>query len=139
MGLSSATAVLVGRSYGAGDGRGVLRAGLVGLGVVTALTLVVALLVWPSAHLIVGAYNRDPTLLAIAAPALVLATLPASVVVGRLLDVLEEQPTSARGHHCGRGACKTQPAAVNAFKRLPQGLLADYLRGLAWLHRRQHD
>jgi MATE family multidrug resistance protein len=75
MGLSSATAVLVGRSYGAGDGRGVLRAGLVGLGVVTALTFVVALLVWPSAHLIVGAYNRDPALLAIAAPALVLATL----------------------------------------------------------------
>jgi MATE family multidrug resistance protein len=75
MGLSSATAVLVGRSYGAGDGRGVLRAGLVGLGVVTAMTFVVALLVWPSAHLIVGAYNRDPALLAIAAPALVLATL----------------------------------------------------------------
>ncbi|WP_374386591.1 MATE family efflux transporter [Brevundimonas sp.] len=75
MGLSSATAVLVGRSYGAGDGRGVLRAGLVGLGVVAATTFVVALLVWPSAHLIVGAYNRDPALLAIAAPALVLATL----------------------------------------------------------------
>jgi len=75
MGLSSATAVLVSRSYGAGDGRGVLRAGLVGLGVVTALTFVVALAVWPSAHLIVAAYNRDPALLAIAAPALVLATL----------------------------------------------------------------
>jgi MATE family multidrug resistance protein len=75
MGLSSATAVLVGRSYGAGDGWGVLRAGLVGLGVVAATTFVVALLVWPSAHLIVGAYNRDPALLAIAAPALVLATL----------------------------------------------------------------
>lgn len=75
MGLSSATAVLVGRSYGAGDGRGVLRAGLAGLGVVTALTFVVALVVWPSAHLIVGAYNRDAALLAIAAPALVLATL----------------------------------------------------------------
>jgi len=75
LGLSSATAVLVGRSHGAGDGRGVLRAGLVGLGVVTALTFVVALVVWPGAHLIVGAYNRDPALLAIAAPALVLATL----------------------------------------------------------------
>ncbi len=75
MGLSSATAVLVGRSYGAGDGRGVLRAGLAGLGVVTALTFVVALVVWPSAHVIVGAYNRDAALLAIAAPALVLATL----------------------------------------------------------------
>lgn len=75
MGLSSATAVLVGRAYGAGDGRGVLRAGLVGLTVVTGLTLVVALVVWPMAGLIAGAYNRDPALLAIAAPALVLATL----------------------------------------------------------------
>lgn len=75
MGLSSATAVLVGKSYGAGDSRGVLRAGLVGLGVVSSLTFVVALVVWPGAHLIVGAYNRDPALLAIAAPALVLATL----------------------------------------------------------------
>jgi MATE family multidrug resistance protein len=75
MGLSSATAVLVGRAYGAGDGPGVLRAGLVGLAVVTGLTLLVALVVWPGAGLLVGAYSRDPVLLAIAAPALVLATL----------------------------------------------------------------
>jgi MATE family multidrug resistance protein len=75
MGLSSATAVLVGRAYGAGESTAILRAGLVGIGVVTALTLIVALLVWPSAHLLVGAYNRDPALLAIAAPAVVLATL----------------------------------------------------------------
>ena len=75
MGLSSATAVLVGRAHGAGDGRGVLRAGLVGVGVVTALTLMVALIVWPTAYVMAGAYSRDPALLAIAAPALVLATL----------------------------------------------------------------
>ena len=75
MGLSSATAVVVGRAYGSGDRTAVLRAGLVGIGVVTALTLVVALVVWPSSHLLVGAYNRDPLLLAIAAPAVVLATL----------------------------------------------------------------
>ena len=75
MGMSSATAVLVGRAHGAGDGRAVLRAGLVGIGVVTALTLIVAVVVWPSAGLMVSAYNRDPVLLAIAAPALVLATL----------------------------------------------------------------
>lgn len=75
MGLSSATAVLVGRAHGAGDGRGALRAGLVGVGVVAALTLTVALIVWPTAHWMAGAYSRDPALLAIAAPALVLATL----------------------------------------------------------------
>ncbi|MGZ9113976.1 MAG: MATE family efflux transporter [Brevundimonas sp.] len=75
MGLSSATAVLVGRAYGARDGRGVLRAGLVGIGVVIALTLAVALAVWPGAPLIASAYNRDPELLAVVIPALVLTTL----------------------------------------------------------------
>ena len=40
-----------------------------------ALTLIVAFVVWPSAGLVTSAYNRDPALLAIAAPALVLATL----------------------------------------------------------------
>lgn len=75
MGLSSATAVLVGRAYGANDGAGVLRAGLVGIAAVTALTLVVALITWPGAGAMVAAYNRDPALLTIAAPALVLASL----------------------------------------------------------------
>lgn len=75
MGLSSATAVLVGRAHGAGDGAGVLRAGLVGMGVVAALTLIVALVIWPTAAVVASAYNRDPLLLAIAAPALALASL----------------------------------------------------------------
>ena len=75
MGLSAATAVLVGRAYGAGDGRGVMRAGLVGIGVVSALTLLVALVLWPTAPLVASAYNRDPALLAVVIPALVLATL----------------------------------------------------------------
>ena len=75
MGLSSATAVLVGNAYGARDRGGALRAGLVGLSVVAVLTLTVALVMWPTAHIVVHAYGRDPALLAIAAPALVLATL----------------------------------------------------------------
>lgn len=75
MGLSAATAVLVGRAYGASDGDGVMRAGLVGVGVVTVLGFVIALIVWPTADLLTSAYNRDPVLLAVAAPALVLATL----------------------------------------------------------------
>jgi MATE family multidrug resistance protein len=75
MGLSSATAVLVGRAYGEGDRPGVMRAGLAGLGVVTVLALIVALVIWPTAGLLVGAYTSDPALIAIAGPALVLATL----------------------------------------------------------------
>lgn len=75
MGLSSAAAVLVGRAYGAQDRDGVMRAGLIALGVVAAATLAIALLVWPGATWIVRAYTVDPALIAIAAPALVLATL----------------------------------------------------------------
>lgn len=75
MGLSSATAVLVGRAYGARDGAGVMRAGMVGIGVVAALTLAVALVLWPTAPWVASAYNRDPALLAVVVPALVLATL----------------------------------------------------------------
>jgi len=75
MGLSAATAVLVGRAYGAKDGDGVMRAGLVGVGVVTALSLVIALIIWPTADILASAYNRDPVLLAVAAPALALTAL----------------------------------------------------------------
>ena len=75
LGLSAATAVLVGRAYGAGDGRAVLRAGLVGIGVVSVLTLVVALGLWLTAPWVASAYNRDPALLAMVIPALMLATL----------------------------------------------------------------
>lgn len=75
MGLSSATAVLVGRAYGAQDRAGVLRAGLVGLAVVAALTFIVALVIWPTAPWVIGAYSREATLIAIAVPALVLSTL----------------------------------------------------------------
>ena len=75
MGMSAATAVLVGRAYGAGDGQGVLRAGLVGLGVVSLLTVLVALGLWATAPWVASAYNRDPLLLAVVTPALVLATL----------------------------------------------------------------
>ena len=67
--------MLVGRAYGAQDREGVLRAGFAGIGVVTVLALLVALLIWPTAGLLVRAYTTDPALVAIAGPALVLATL----------------------------------------------------------------
>lgn len=75
MGLSTATGVLVGRAYGAQDAAGVRRAGLMGLGVVAALTLVVCGLVWLGADWIAGAYARDPEVVAVAAAALVLSCL----------------------------------------------------------------
>ena len=42
---------------------------------VAALGLIIAIGVWPTAHVLTSAYNRDPALMAIAAPALALATL----------------------------------------------------------------
>ncbi len=75
MGLSSATAVLVGRAYGAGDKAGVMRSGLLGIGVVTVLAFIIAIGLWLAARPVVSAYTSDPAILAIAAPALILATL----------------------------------------------------------------
>lgn len=94
MGLSSATAVLVGRAYGAGDRAGVRRAGLIGVGLVAGLALAVALAVWPGAELLVAAYNRDPALIALAAPALVLATL---FFVADAIQVVAAQANRAAG------------------------------------------
>ena len=75
MGLSSATAVLVGKAYGEGDFEGVKRAGWIGMGVVAVLATVVGLIIWPTTAIITGAYTNDAAVLAIAAPALALATL----------------------------------------------------------------
>ena len=75
LGLSAATAVLVGRAYGAQDRHGVVRAGLVGFGVTAVLTTVICLLVAPGRDLIALAYTHDPRLLAMIAPALVLSCL----------------------------------------------------------------
>ena len=94
MGLSSATAVVVGRAYGAEDSQAVRRNGLVGVAVVSALTLIVALMVWPTAPLLIGAYNRDPALAAIAVPALVLASL---FFVADGIQVVASQANRAAG------------------------------------------
>jgi len=75
MGLGSATAVLVGRAYGARDRGEVMRSGLIGVGVVTVLAFIIAVALWLTAPLVVSAYTTDAAILALAAPALVLATL----------------------------------------------------------------
>ncbi|WP_406853080.1 MATE family efflux transporter [Brevundimonas sp. BH3] len=94
MGLSSATAVLVGNAYGAGDHEGVKRAGWIGMAVVAALATVVGLVIWPTAHLITGAYSNDAAVLAIAAPALALATL---FFVADAIQVVAAQANRAAG------------------------------------------
>jgi MATE family multidrug resistance protein len=75
LGLSAATSVLVGRAYGARDGRGVVRAGLLGFGVTVALTILVCLVVGPGARLIALGYTHDAALVGLIAPGLLLTCL----------------------------------------------------------------
>jgi MATE family multidrug resistance protein len=94
LGLAGATAVLVGRAYGARNKREVIRAGALGFAVCTALAGLLALLVWPSSRLLTGAYTTDPALLSIAAGALALCTI---FFVVDALQVVAAQALRARG------------------------------------------
>jgi multidrug resistance protein, MATE family len=94
LGLGAATSVLVGRAYGARDGRGVVRAGLVAFGVTAAFGVAVSLIVWPASRLIVTGYTTDPKVIAMAAPALVLACL---FFLADALQVVAAQALRARG------------------------------------------
>lgn len=75
LGLSAATAVLVGRAYGARDQPELVRSGLIGMAVVAGLTGVIGLFVWPFARELVAIYNREPEVLALAASAVALTAL----------------------------------------------------------------
>lgn len=75
LGLSAATGVLVGRAYGAGDRGGVVRSGMLGLGVAAVMMLLVCLVVGVWARPIAAFYSHDPALLALAVPALYLSCL----------------------------------------------------------------
>jgi len=94
LGLSAATGVLVGRNYGAGDGKGVVRSGLLGFGVATAMMLLVCLVVALFPQAIAGSYSSDPRLLAIAVPALYLSCL---FFLADGLQVVAAQALRARG------------------------------------------
>jgi MATE family multidrug resistance protein len=75
LGLSSATAVMVGRAYGARDRAAMLRAGLLGFGVTAALLTAVCAVVWIGAVPIAGAYTTEASLLRLVVPALLLSCL----------------------------------------------------------------
>ena len=94
LGLGAATAVLVGRAYGARDRHGVLLAGNTGFAVTAVLMVTVCAVVYFGAPVIASAYTRDPGLIAIAAPALVLSCL---FFVADGLQVVGAQALRARG------------------------------------------
>lgn len=94
LGLATATAVLVGRAYGARDRAGVVRSGLIGFAVAGFLGLLVALIVWPTAPEIAKIYTTDPTVIAMTASALVLCCW---FFAADALQVVVAQALRARG------------------------------------------
>jgi MATE family multidrug resistance protein len=94
LGLSTATAVQVGRAYGARDSAGMSRGGWIAFGVTAAFSLVVSLLLFPLRHLVAGAYTTDPAALALIGPALALSCL---FLLPDAVQVVCAQALRARG------------------------------------------
>ncbi len=94
LGLSTAASVLVGRAYGAGDFTEVRRASLLAYGLAALFGGLIALLVWPGAKLVASAYTIDPATLALAVPAMALAS---AMVLPDAIQVVVAQTLRARG------------------------------------------
>jgi len=94
LGLSTATAVQVGRAHGARDSKGMSRAGWIAFGVTAVFALAVAVLLYPLRHLVGEAYTSDPAALALIAPALALTGL---FLVPDAVQVVCAQALRARG------------------------------------------
>lgn len=131
LGLATGAAVLVGKAYGARDGPGVNRAGMVAFGVTAAFGIVVSLIIWPSADWISHRYTHDPLAVAMAAPALALCCL---FLVPDALQVVTAQALRARGDvwvptitHLTSYAVVMMPLAW--FLAIPQGL---GIIGIVW-------
>jgi MATE family multidrug resistance protein len=94
LGLSTATAVQVGRAYGARDTKGMSRAGWIAFGVTAVFALLVSVLLFPLRHLVAEAYTSDPAALALIGPALALSCL---FLVPDAVQVVCAQALRARG------------------------------------------
>jgi MATE family multidrug resistance protein len=94
LGLATGAAVLVGRAYGARDEPGVNRAGVVAFGVTAVFGVLVTLFVWPNATLLSKAYTDNAQTLAMAVPALIIAT---AMFLPDALQVVAAQALRARG------------------------------------------
>jgi len=73
LGVATATAVQVGRAYGARDPEGMKRAGWIAFAVIAVVGVLSGLLLYPTKHWVALAYTTDPAALTLIMPALVLA------------------------------------------------------------------
>ena len=94
LGVATATAVLVGRAYGAGDMAGVRRAGVLGFGSTIAVTLAICAVIGFGADAVAAAYTFDPAVRRVATAALLLSCL---FYVPDGLQVVGAQSLRARG------------------------------------------
>ena len=94
LGIAGATAVLVGRAYGAGDMVGVRKAGVLGFATAIALTLAVCIGIGFGADAVAAGYTFDPDVRRVAAGALLLSCL---FYVTDGLQVVGAQSLRARG------------------------------------------
>ncbi|HEX3918779.1 MAG TPA: MATE family efflux transporter [Caulobacteraceae bacterium] len=94
LGLATATAVMVSRSFGAGDTPGLQRAGLLGFGLAAAFGVAIGLVIWPTASILAPVFTSDPKAIAMAAGALVLSCL---FFLPDALQVVAAQALRARG------------------------------------------
>jgi MATE family multidrug resistance protein len=131
LGLSSATAVLVGRAFGARDHDGVTRAGYLGFAVTTVLLAIICGVVSFGSQAIARIYTLDATLIGMIAPALVLSCV---FYIPDGLQVVGAQALRARGDvwlptffHLASYAAIMVPLAWLLAHRTPLGL-----DGIVW-------
>jgi MATE family multidrug resistance protein len=131
LGVSTGAAVRVGRAYGARDRLAVNRAGGLAFGVMALFGFLIALVVWPNARLISGAYTGNPATLAMAIPALALSCL---MYLPDSLQVVTAQSLRARGDvwvptftHLASYILVMMPLAW--WLAIPMGL---HLMGMVW-------
>jgi MATE family multidrug resistance protein len=93
-GLSTATAVLVAKAYGARDRPALERAAAVGFAVTAVFGVAVGLAIWPTAHGVAALYTSDAATVGLAAGALALASI---FFLPDGLQVVVAQSLRARG------------------------------------------
>ena len=94
LGVASATAVQVGRAYGARDPAGMTRAGWIAFAVIAVVGTLCALVLYPTREWVALVYTADPAALALILPALVLACL---FLAPDAVQVVAAQALRARG------------------------------------------
>ena len=94
LGVATATAVQVGRAYGARDPEGMKRAGWIAFAVIAVIGVLSGLLLFPTKHWVALAYTTDPAALTLIMPAMALACL---FFAPDAVQVVAAQALRARG------------------------------------------